>query len=77
MASIIWRVTTGTKTPARVASFKKKANLTESSLITFRYFMSFILQFQFHKAACKEAGHKGSLHTCSIYKSTKAGKKIG
>ena len=39
--------------------------------------MSFILQFQFHKAACKEAGHKGPLHTCSIFESTKAGTKIG
>lgn len=42
-----------------------------------RYFMSYVLQFQFHKAACKAAGHKGPLHTCSIYKSKAAGKKIG
>ncbi|XP_068687414.1 angiotensin-converting enzyme-like [Montipora foliosa] len=42
-----------------------------------RYFMSFVLQFQFHKAACKAAGHTGPLHTCSIYNSTEAGKKIG
>ena len=39
--------------------------------------MSYVLQFQFHKAACKEAGHKGPLHTCSIFRSTKAGTKIG
>lgn len=42
-----------------------------------RYFMSFVLQFQFHKAACKAAGYKGPLHTCSIYNSTQAGRKIG
>lgn len=42
-----------------------------------RYFMSFVLQFQFHKAACKAAGHTGPLHTCSIYNSKEAGKKIG
>ncbi|KAL0984278.1 hypothetical protein UPYG_G00139350 [Umbra pygmaea] len=39
-----------------------------------RYFVSFILQFQFHKRLCTEAGHTGPLHTCDIYKSTKAGK---
>ena len=42
-----------------------------------RYFMSFVLQFQFHKAACQAAGYQGPLHTCSIYNSTAAGKKIG
>lgn len=39
----------------------------------FRYFVSFILQFQFHQALCKEAGHQGPLHQCDIYQSTKAG----
>ncbi|XP_066024397.1 elongation factor G, mitochondrial [Pocillopora verrucosa] len=42
-----------------------------------RYFMSYVLQFQFHKAACEAAGHTGPLHTCSIYESKEAGKKIG
>ncbi|KAL9965320.1 hypothetical protein ACROYT_G029106 [Oculina patagonica] len=42
-----------------------------------RYFMSFVLQFQFHKAACDAAGYTGPLHTCSIYQSKAAGKKIG
>lgn len=42
-----------------------------------RYFISRVLQFQFHKAACKAAGFEGPLHQCSIYKSTAAGKKIG
>ncbi|XP_077019647.1 angiotensin-converting enzyme isoform X3 [Tamandua tetradactyla] len=41
-----------------------------------RYFVSFILQFQFHKALCKEAGHQGPLHQCDIYQSTKAGAKL-
>ncbi|KAJ7377768.1 hypothetical protein OS493_026904 [Desmophyllum pertusum] len=39
--------------------------------------MSYVLQFQFHKAACEAAGYKGPLHTCSIYQSKAAGKKIG
>ena len=45
-------------------------------IFSLRYFISHVLQFQFHKAACKLAGFKGPLHQCSIYKSTKAGKKI-
>ncbi len=32
-----------------------------------RYFLSFILQFQFHKALCDAAGFKGPLHECSIF----------
>ncbi|NWR35416.1 ACE enzyme, partial [Tachuris rubrigastra] len=41
-----------------------------------RYFVSFILQFQFHKALCQAAGHSGPLHTCDIYKSKEAGDKL-
>src|SRR4029077_12852665 len=32
-----------------------------------RYFLSFILQFQFHKALCAAAGHHGPLYECSNY----------
>lgn len=38
--------------------------------------MSFVLQFQFHQALCKEAGHQGPLHQCDIYQSTQAGAKL-
>ncbi|HEY7739969.1 MAG TPA: M2 family metallopeptidase, partial [Steroidobacteraceae bacterium] len=31
-----------------------------------RYFLSFVLQFQFHRALCEAAGFKGPLHECSI-----------
>ncbi|KIG17838.1 Peptidyl-dipeptidase A precursor [Enhygromyxa salina] len=41
-----------------------------------RYFLARILQFQFHKALCDAAGHEGPLHTCSIYGSKEAGKKL-
>nr|XP_042898207.1 angiotensin-converting enzyme [Parasteatoda tepidariorum] len=41
-----------------------------------RYFASIIVQFQFHQALCEEAGHKGPLHKCSIYKNKKAGKLL-
>jgi peptidyl-dipeptidase A len=41
-----------------------------------RYFLAAILQFQFHRAMCKEAGFKGPLHECSVYGSDKAGAKL-
>uniref|UniRef100_K7FAQ8 Angiotensin-converting enzyme n=1 Tax=Pelodiscus sinensis TaxID=13735 RepID=K7FAQ8_PELSI len=41
-----------------------------------RYFVSFILQFQFHKALCEAANHTGPLHTCDIYMSKEAGAKL-
>jgi peptidyl-dipeptidase A len=41
-----------------------------------RYFLSFILQFQFHKAACEQAGWTGPLHRCSIYGNKAVGAKF-
>ena len=41
-----------------------------------RYFLSFILQFQFQKALCEAAGYKGPLAECSIYGNKEAGKKF-
>ncbi|MCS6948246.1 MAG: M2 family metallopeptidase, partial [Steroidobacteraceae bacterium] len=41
-----------------------------------RYFLSFILQFQFHKALCEAAGHRGPLHECSIYGNRAAGRRF-
>ncbi|XP_053426752.1 angiotensin-converting enzyme-like protein Ace3 [Nycticebus coucang] len=42
-----------------------------------RYFLGLVLQFQFHEALCKAAGHTGPLHQCDIYNSKKAGKLLG
>jgi peptidyl-dipeptidase A len=41
-----------------------------------RYFLSFILQFQFHKALCEAAGFKGPLNECSVYGNEEAGKRF-
>ena len=41
-----------------------------------RYFIAHILQFQFHRALCKEAGYTGPLHRCSIYGNKAAGAKL-
>ena len=32
-----------------------------------RYFLAFIYEFQFYRAACREAGWQGPLHRCSVY----------
>ncbi|HWN06622.1 MAG TPA: M2 family metallopeptidase [Steroidobacteraceae bacterium] len=39
-----------------------------------RYFLSFVMQFQFHRALCQKAGFTGPLHECSIYGSKDAGR---
>ncbi len=41
-----------------------------------RYFLSFIMQFQFHKALCEASGYKGPLNECSVFGSTAAGQKF-
>ena len=41
-----------------------------------RYFLSFVMQFQFHKALCEAAGFTGPLHECDIYGNKAAGEKF-
>jgi peptidyl-dipeptidase A len=41
-----------------------------------RYFLARILQFQFYKAACDQAGWKGPLHRCSFYGNKEVGQKL-
>ncbi|MBI1766008.1 MAG: M2 family metallopeptidase [Acidobacteria bacterium] len=41
-----------------------------------RYFLAALLQFQFHRALCKEAGNTGPLNRCSIYGNKAAGAKL-
>ncbi len=47
-----------------------------------RYFVSTIIQFQFHRSLCKEAGQYDPkdltepLHNCDIYRSKSAGSKL-
>ena len=45
-------------------------------LLPDRYFLSYVLQFQFHKALCEEKNHTGPLYTCDIYNSKAAGNKL-
>ncbi|MDB5470954.1 MAG: peptidyl-dipeptidase [Caulobacter sp.] len=41
-----------------------------------RYFLAGIYQFQFQRAACKQAGWKGPLHRCSVYGNKEVGAKF-
>jgi len=41
-----------------------------------RYFLAHILQFQFHRAMCREAGFKGPLNRCSVYGNKQVGDKL-
>ncbi|MGF6227144.1 peptidyl-dipeptidase A [Inquilinus ginsengisoli] len=41
-----------------------------------RYFLAHIYQFQFHRAACKQAGWTGPLHRCSVYGDKQVGRRF-
>src|SRR4029078_5466982 len=41
-----------------------------------RYFLAAILQFQFYRGMCREAGYKGPLNQCSFYGNKEAGAKF-
>jgi len=41
-----------------------------------RYFLARILQFQFQRALCRQAGYQGPLHRCSIYGNKGAGQRL-
>ncbi len=41
-----------------------------------RYFLAHIYQFQFHRAACEQAGWTGPLHRCSIYGDKDVGERF-
>ncbi len=41
-----------------------------------RYFLARVLQCQFYKAACDQAGWKGPLHRCSFYGNKEVGAKL-
>jgi peptidyl-dipeptidase A len=41
-----------------------------------RYFLADILQFQFHRAMCRQAGYTGPLHRCSVYDNKEVGARL-
>ncbi|MBN7796789.1 M2 family metallopeptidase [Parahaliea mediterranea] len=53
------------------AKFHIPANVSYS-----RYFLAHLLQFQFHRELCEQAGFDGPLHACSAYGSERAGEAL-
>jgi peptidyl-dipeptidase A len=41
-----------------------------------RYFLSYVLQFQFYEAACQQAGWEGPLHRCTVYGNEEVGQRF-
>ena len=41
-----------------------------------RYFLAAIYQFQFQRAACRQAGWTGPLHRCSVYGDKQVGERF-
>lgn len=41
-----------------------------------RYFLAYLLEFQFYEAACREAGWTGPLHRCTFYGNKAVGEKL-
>jgi peptidyl-dipeptidase A len=41
-----------------------------------RYFLAYILEFQFYRALCHEAGYTGPLYRCTFFNSKPAGEKF-
>ena len=69
----------GVKRPAAIEStgFDAGAKYHVAADVPYaRYFLADMLQFQFHRALCREAGYTGPLHRCSIYGNAKAGAKL-
>jgi hypothetical protein len=62
-----------------IICWEKEMRLKKQFAHAFRYFVSFVIQFQFHRALCEKAGQfdpndpKKPLHECDIYRSTAAG----
>lgn len=69
----------GMKRPAAISSdgFDAGAKYHVAADVPYaRYFLADMLQFQFHRALCREAGYTGPLNRCSVYDNAKAGAKL-
>ena len=41
-----------------------------------RYFLAYILEFQFYQSACQQAGWQGPLHRCTVYGNRQIGERF-
>ena len=61
--------------PADAFDPAAKFHVADSTPYT-RYFLAYIYEFQFHRAACRQAGWTGPLHRCSVYGQKAVGEKF-
>jgi hypothetical protein len=69
----------------QICAFETPNNdsIVDAAVNNCRYFVSFVIQFQFHRALCEKAGQfdpndpEKPLHECDIYRSTEAGNLLG
>ena len=61
--------------PANAFDPGAKFHIADSTPYT-RYFLADIYQFQFYRAACRQAGWTGPLNRCSIYGNKEVGAKF-
>ncbi len=63
--------------PRTEAAFDPGAKYHVAASVPYsRYFLAHILEFQFYRAMCQEAGFQGPLHRCSFYNNKQAGAKL-
>ena len=63
--------------PRSEADFDAAAKYHVAANVSYtRYFLAGILQFQFHRALCREAGFQGPLSRCSIFANEAAGTRL-
>lgn len=63
--------------PATAGGFDAGAKYHVAANVPYaRYFLADVLQFQFHRALCREAGYVGPLHRCSIFGNAAAGARL-
>ncbi len=63
--------------PTKAGGFDAGAKYHVAANVPYmRYFIAHVMQYQFHRTLCKEAGYSGPLHRCSIYGSKAAGDKL-
>lgn len=61
--------------PADAFDPAAKFHVADSTPYT-RYFLAYIYEFQFHRAACQQSGWKGPLSQCSVYGQKAVGEKL-
>ena len=61
---------------AKPTSIPAQSIMCAGNVPYMRYFLAHILEFQFYRSLCREAGYTGPLYRCSFYGNKAAGEKL-